>query len=99
MLYNEERWALSLSRHRTCVMNYNQISYPLETRPGDGEVLEVRDGLFWVRMPIPIPGLDYINLYLIEDVNGWTLVDTGLNTPRIRELWEHIFATHLKGKP
>ncbi len=80
-------------------MNYNQISYPLETRPGDGEVLEIRDGLFWVRMPIPIPGLDYINLYLIEDTNGWTLVDTGLNTKEIRDLWRHIFDTHLKGKP
>ena len=80
-------------------MIYDEITYPLETRPGDGEVMEIRDGLFWVRMPIPIPGLNYINLYLIEDTDGWTLVDTGLNTKEIRDLWRHIFATHLKGKP
>ncbi len=81
-------------------MNNNQeMTYPLGTRPGDGEVLEVCDGVLWVRMPIPFKGLDFINLYLIEDDNGWTMVDSGYNSKKIKELWNSIFETHLKGKP
>ena len=57
-------------------MKNQEIEYPLSTRPGDGEVLEVAEGVLWVRMPIPIPGLDYINLYLLEDDDGWTMVDS-----------------------
>jgi len=80
-------------------MTYTDITYPLNGRPGDGEVLEICDGLLWVRMPIPIPGLEYINLYLIEDGDGWTMVDSGLSTKKIRELWREIYAKYLKGKP
>ena len=80
-------------------MNKQEIEYPLATRPKDGEALEVKEGLLWVRMPIPIKGLDYINLYLIEDENGWTMVDSGFNSDLIKELWENIFQTKLKGKP
>ncbi|TNE40993.1 MAG: MBL fold metallo-hydrolase [Alphaproteobacteria bacterium] len=50
-------------------------------------------------MPIPIPGLDYINLYLIEDEEGWTMVDSGFNSDKIRDLWRGIFKKYLKGKP
>lgn len=76
-----------------------EIEYPLKTRPGDGETLQVIEGVLWVRMPIPIPGLDYINLYLIEDDDGWTMVDSGFRSGRIKKFWEQIFASDLKGKP
>ncbi|MBL4907025.1 MAG: MBL fold metallo-hydrolase [Sneathiella sp.] len=80
-------------------MNKQEIEYPLGTRPGDGEVLQVADGIYWVRMPIPIQGLDYINLYLLEEEDGWTIVDSGLNTSKIKDLWTEVSDKHLKGKP
>lgn len=80
-------------------MKKQEIEYPLGTRPENGDVLEVKEGLLWIRMPIPIKGLDYINLYLIEDDDGWTMVDSGFNSELIKELWEQIFQTKLKGKP
>ncbi|WP_373086916.1 MBL fold metallo-hydrolase [Sneathiella sp.] len=80
-------------------MKNQEIEYPLGARPGDGEMLKIRDGLYWVRMPIPIEGLDYINLYLIEDDDGWTIVDSGFKSEKITELWEIIFKKFLKGKP
>lgn len=79
--------------------NKQEMTFPLGTRPGDGEVIEVVEGVLWVRMPIPFPGLDFINLYLIEDDDGWTMVDTGYNSQTIRDLWTQVFETHLKGKP
>ncbi len=75
------------------------LTYPIAGRPEQGELMQVADGVFWVRMAIPIPGLDYINLWLLEDGEGWTLVDTGLRTPTIRETWERIIETKLGGKP
>lgn len=75
------------------------LIYPLPGRPEQGEVMEVAPGVLWVRMAIPIPGLDYINLWLLEDGEGWTLVDTGLGTKAIRETWEGIIATRLGGRP
>ncbi|RFO96119.1 MBL fold metallo-hydrolase [Rhodoferax lacus] len=49
-------------------------------------------------MPMPM-ALDHINVYLLREDDGWTLVDTGLNLPRTRELWEQIVATQLEGLP
>ena len=37
-------------------------------------------GVLWVRMPLPFQ-LNHINLWLLEDGNGWALIDTGINTP------------------
>ncbi len=76
-----------------------RLHYPFAERPAEGEALPVRPGVFWLRMPIPIPGLEHINLWLLEDGEGWTVVDTGLNTRRIRELWEAVFARHLASRP
>ncbi|MFC3231570.1 MBL fold metallo-hydrolase [Marinibaculum pumilum] len=77
----------------------NALVYPIAGRPEQGEVMEVAEGVFWVRMAIPIKGLDYINLWLLDDGDGWTLVDTGLRTPSIRETWERIIESHLGGRP
>jgi len=49
-------------------------------------------------MPLPFQ-LNHINLWLVEEKDGWTIVDTGINTPDTRELWEKIFAEKLLGKP
>ncbi len=75
------------------------ISYPVENRPGPGEAVEVADGVLWVRMPIPIPGLDFINLWLLRDGDAWTVVDSGFGSDEIRGLWEDIFARYLGGRP
>jgi glyoxylase-like metal-dependent hydrolase (beta-lactamase superfamily II) len=49
-------------------------------------------------MPLPF-ALDHINLWLLEDGPGWTIVDTGYSMPRTKELWEQIFAERLGGLP
>ncbi len=49
-------------------------------------IIEVATGLYQLKMPLPFR-LNHINLYLIEDTDGWVLVDTGLNTEKTRELW------------
>lgn len=63
-----------------------------------GETREVAPGVFWLRMPLPFK-LDHINLWLLADGDGWTIVDTGIARPEVKELWERIFAARLGGKP
>ncbi|TDG14239.1 MBL fold metallo-hydrolase [Seongchinamella unica] len=49
-------------------------------------------------MPLPM-ALDHINLYLLEDGDGWWIVDTGMALGATEELWEQIFEHSLGGKP
>jgi glyoxylase-like metal-dependent hydrolase (beta-lactamase superfamily II) len=49
-------------------------------------------------MPLPF-ALDHINLWMLEDGDGWTLVDTGINNDDTRDLWEKVFAERLGGRP
>lgn len=61
----------------------------LEASPEFGAWTEAAPGVLWLRSPLPI-SLGWINLYLLEDGPGWTLVDTGLDTPAAREAWEQV---------
>ena len=74
------------------------LDYPFEAPATDGSVVEVAPGILWARMPMPM-ALDHINVYLLRGEDGWTLIDTGLNTDTARARWEHIAATHLDGLP
>lgn len=74
------------------------LDYPLAPPASDGSVVEIAPGVVWARMPMPM-ALDHINVYLLRDDDGWFLVDTGLNTPKTRELWERIAREHLQGLP
>jgi glyoxylase-like metal-dependent hydrolase (beta-lactamase superfamily II) len=49
-------------------------------------------------MPLPFR-LDHVNLYLIEDRDGWTVVDAGIGLDRTRGLWEPVLEADLDGKP
>ncbi len=74
------------------------LRYPFETHPQPKERMEVAPGVFWLRMPMP-GRLDHINVWLLRDEGGWTIVDTGLNRDEIRDCWEALFATSLEGLP
>lgn len=61
-------------------------------------MLQVADGVHWIRMPLPF-ALDHINLWLLRDGNGWTIVDTGFGSTSTKQLWEQIITDHLDGRP
>jgi glyoxylase-like metal-dependent hydrolase (beta-lactamase superfamily II) len=68
------------------------LDYPYPEVPAPGTTLAVAPGVRWLSMPLPFQ-LDHINLWLLDDEAGTTLVDTGIADKRTRELWEQIFAT------
>lgn len=76
----------------------NELSYPYDDRPPAGTVQEIVPGVGWLSMPMP-GSLAFINLYLLEDDDGWFVVDTGWANEETSELWGQIFDTCLGGKP
>ncbi len=80
--------------------NVHGLSYPWgrKANPTHGEPVKVAEGVFWVRFPMPM-SLDHINLWLLEDGDGWTIVDTCLALDAAREQWEAVFDAHLGGRP
>lgn len=77
----------------------SQLSYAFgDTIPAPGTAQEIVPGLFWLRMGLPF-ALDHINLWLIRDEGGWTVVDCGIATEATRTSWETIFSTALDGLP
>ena len=74
------------------------IRFPFDAPPGPGEVTEVTQGILWARLPLPMT-LDHVNVYVLDDGDGWAVVDTGLSARRCREAWEALLAGPLTGKP
>src|SRR5262245_34702985 len=73
-------------------------TFPHPTPPAPGTAIEVAPGILWVRLVLPFR-LDHVNVYLIEDGAGWTLVDTGIDNADTRAAWETLLAGALAGRP
>ena len=74
------------------------LDYPFAAPPPPGEALAVAPGIRWLRMPLPF-ALDHINLWLLDEADGCTLIDCGYADETTRALWERHFATTLAGRP
>ena len=74
------------------------VAYAFSQPPKPGAIRQVAPGVYWLRMPLPF-ALEHINLWLLADGDGWTIVDCGFGTDETRALWNEIFASSLNGKP
>jgi glyoxylase-like metal-dependent hydrolase (beta-lactamase superfamily II) len=68
-----------------------QIAYPFSAPPAAGALQSVADGVFWLRMPLPF-ALDHINLWLIEEADGLTAIDTGIAMDSVKQAWQSALA-------
>nr|WP_112315158.1 MBL fold metallo-hydrolase [Rhodovulum viride] len=74
------------------------IRTPFEVPPAEGEAVEIAGGVLWLRLPLP-PPLKHVNVFALDEGQGWTLVDTGLATGKSREIWQALLAGPLGGRP
>lgn len=44
------------------------------------------EDLYQLRLPLPF-ALNHVNIYLLRGPQGWTILDTGLNTPPAQAVW------------
>ncbi|MGI9285039.1 MAG: MBL fold metallo-hydrolase [Pseudomonadales bacterium] len=78
---------------------YRGLTYPWSrgADPKPGEPEQIAQGVYWARFPMPM-SLDHINIWLLEDEDGWTVVDTCLNLTSAREIWDQLFTGFMRGK-
>ncbi|MGD1881243.1 MAG: MBL fold metallo-hydrolase [Paracoccaceae bacterium] len=73
------------------------IRYPWAEPPAHDEAIEVAEGVLWFRLPLPMR-LDHVNIYALDDGDGWTVIDTGFNSGKSRDIWKKVMAGPLAGK-
>jgi glyoxylase-like metal-dependent hydrolase (beta-lactamase superfamily II) len=64
----------------------------------DGEPRELAPGLAGVRFALPF-ALDHVNVWLLEEVPGWTIIDTGIADERTQDRWRVLLEGALAGRP
>jgi glyoxylase-like metal-dependent hydrolase (beta-lactamase superfamily II) len=74
------------------------LRFPLAVPPPFGTPQEIAPGVLWLRLPLPFRR-DHVNVYAVEDGDGWALIDTGIGDPRTQEIWEAVLAGPLRGQP
>lgn len=77
----------------------SQLVYPFgDALPSPGQSLALAEGVEWIRMPLPF-ALDHINLWLLRDGAGYTVVDCGVSRPETMAAWEQVFTHVMHGEP
>jgi glyoxylase-like metal-dependent hydrolase (beta-lactamase superfamily II) len=75
------------------------LTYPFGAAPAPGETMLVAPGVHWLRMRLPMAALNHINVWALADEDGWTLVDTGMNTPDTASNWQNALSGALAAHP
>lgn len=68
-----------------------EIRYLHETHPKGVETFQIAPGILWARLPLPFR-LNHVNIWLLRDADGWTIIDTGVDSPEGRAVWEGLLA-------
>ncbi|MEG0858169.1 MAG: MBL fold metallo-hydrolase [Pseudomonas sp.] len=75
-----------------------RLSYPYATPPAPGVPTRIAPGVHWLRLPLPV-SLGAINVWLLADGAGTTLVDTGLYDEPTVDLWRALLDGALRDTP
>ncbi len=65
------------------------LTYPFPEPPGESEATEVAPGILWLRLPLPM-ALNHVNIYALDEGDGWTIIDAGIASRTSREIWEEL---------
>ena len=57
--------------------------------PADGQIVMVKDDIWWIRMPLPFR-LNHVNLYVLRAQDGLTVIDTGIYSKQTGDIWQRL---------
>ncbi len=75
-----------------------EIEFAQTIPPEPGQTIEVAPGILWARMALPFL-LDHVNIYFVDDGDGWALIDTGLGNKRTQAAWQPLLEGLLADRP
>ena len=78
-------------------MDIQALTFPHAAPPAPGEITRIAPGVLWFRLKLPFQ-LNHVNIYLIEDDDGWLALDTGLGTDDCRVGWDSILIGPVEGR-
>lgn len=67
----------------------DMLDFTHDTVPAPLEPVWIADDLLWLRLPLPF-ALNHVNLWLLRDGDGWLLIDTGIATDQLRQVWTQL---------
>jgi glyoxylase-like metal-dependent hydrolase (beta-lactamase superfamily II) len=74
-----------------------ELHFPFAAPLNPHELIEVHPGVLWARLPLPFR-LDHINVYFIDDGDGWAVIDTGIGDEVTRAVWQRLTDGPLRGR-
>jgi glyoxylase-like metal-dependent hydrolase (beta-lactamase superfamily II) len=74
------------------------LRFPIAIPPEPGKTVEIAPGVHWLLTSLPFR-LRSINLWLLRDPDGWTMIDCGFPLPEVREQIEAAWSSTLDGLP
>jgi len=74
------------------------LSFPHLAPPAPAGTIEVAPGILWARLALPFL-LDHVNIYFIDDGDGWALIDTGLGDKATQAAWQPLLDGLLRERP
>jgi glyoxylase-like metal-dependent hydrolase (beta-lactamase superfamily II) len=75
-----------------------QLAFAHPESPEPGRTIEVAPGILWARLALPFL-LDHVNIYFVDDGDGWALIDTGLGDAATQAAWQALLDTVLANRP
>jgi len=74
------------------------ITYVMDEPPQEGIPVELADGIYMLRLPLPF-ALDHVNVCLLEEKDSWTIIDAGLGSQACLDIWDNLLTSFLSKKP
>ncbi len=75
----------------------DKLRFPFPQPPASAAFSEIAPGILWLRIPLPFR-LNHINIFLIDDGDGWAVLDTGIANKVTQDIWEALVSGPLKGR-
>lgn len=73
------------------------LVFPFAEPPEFGSFVTLAPGVLWLRLALPF-ALNHVNIYLLEDGDGWAVIDAGIANSATRAVWEQLLAGGLGGR-
>lgn len=79
-------------------MTASALAHPFAEPPAPGAATEVAPGILWMRLALPL-ALDHVNVFALDDGEGWLIWDAGLGDAATLDAWEALLTGPLAGRP